>query len=544
MTDAARGHTTNSYQLTTNSSALSCWRESWITAVVDQSDLDGDGDTAETLCTSSASSFVASIVALESAEYVIGQLDSDYSRYPDTATTVPGGIANYRLEIDNVGNTPIDNIVLYNILPYVGDTGVLVVDELRGSEWRPNLVGTVNVPTGVTVYYSQSRNPCRSELFPNGGEIPSCEDDWSIIPPADLSTVQALKFVFNQLILDPQDGITLEWPMRTPLDAPTNGEIAWDSFALVGKNGVTGEPLLPTEPNKVGIVVTPIQPAAYGDFVWNDLNANGVQDAGEVGLNGVRVELYQDNGDGIANPATDALVNFTLTSNDQNGEPGAYLFPNLEAGAYYSVFYPQPSWIVSPVGSGTNDQLDSDGLESTLNGIIDVAITPIISLSVGAIDLSWDLGLYQVAQQSAVIGNYVWYDENRNGIQDEPAANGLNGVTVQLYSGTTLITETVTADDTNGNPGYYQFDQLPAGSYHLVFVLPDGATGFTSADQGGNDDLDSDANSTGQTPTFVLTGDEVLNHWDAGIILPTGNLTLGDRIWIETDNDGIYEWRK
>jgi hypothetical protein len=34
-----------------------------------------------------------------------------------------------------------------------------------------------------------------------------------------------------------------------------------------------------------------------GDFVWNDLNSNGIQDTGEPGLNGVTVNLYdyQDN---------------------------------------------------------------------------------------------------------------------------------------------------------------------------------------------------------------------------------------------------------
>ncbi len=35
------------------------------------------------------------------------------------------------------------------------------------------------------------------------------------------------------------------------------------------------------------------QPAALGDFVWNDLNANGVQDAGEPAIDGVTVKLYK-----------------------------------------------------------------------------------------------------------------------------------------------------------------------------------------------------------------------------------------------------------
>jgi hypothetical protein len=34
-----------------------------------------------------------------------------------------------------------------------------------------------------------------------------------------------------------------------------------------------------------------------GNFVWEDKNANGVQDAGENGINGVTVKLTDENGD-------------------------------------------------------------------------------------------------------------------------------------------------------------------------------------------------------------------------------------------------------
>ena len=41
---------------------------------------------------------------------------------------------------------------------------------------------------------------------------------------------------------------------------------------------------------------------------------NGIQDNGEVGLDGIRVELYRDNGDNIADPNTDILEEFTITA--------------------------------------------------------------------------------------------------------------------------------------------------------------------------------------------------------------------------------------
>ena len=65
---------------------------------------------------------------------------------------------------------------------------------------------------------------------------------------------------------------------------------------------------------------------ALGDFVWEDLNANGIQDAGEPGVPDVPVELF----DGAGNPVAS-------TTTDANGE---YLFENLLPGDYYVVFTP------------------------------------------------------------------------------------------------------------------------------------------------------------------------------------------------------------
>jgi hypothetical protein len=54
-----------------------------------------------------------------------------------------------------------------------------------------------------------------------------------------------------------------------------------------------------------------------GDFVWNDLNKNGIQDAGEPGIAGAQVVLT-----GAANTTTTTNAN------------GSYLFSGLCAGSY------------------------------------------------------------------------------------------------------------------------------------------------------------------------------------------------------------------
>jgi hypothetical protein len=136
--------------------------------------------------------------------------------------------------------------------------------------------------------------------------------------------VQSLKFDFGSIVLQPGDSLILAWPMRAPVNAPTNNEIAWNSFGYIGTRTDNNQTLLPSEPLKVGIVVQPLDPAIYGDYVWLDIDQDGIQDGGESGISGVRVDLYKDNGDGISNPLTDLWVGFTITDGG-----GYYLFPNL-----------------------------------------------------------------------------------------------------------------------------------------------------------------------------------------------------------------------
>ncbi|HEY63415.1 MAG TPA: hypothetical protein G4O02_02480 [Caldilineae bacterium] len=112
------------------------------------------------------------------------------------------------------------------------------------------------------------------------------------------------------------------------------------------------------------------------------------------------------------------------------------------------------------------------------------------------------------------IGDYVWLDANGNGLQDDGGASaGIANVTVYLKDAGTgdTIRTTQTAPS-----GYYIFNNLPAGSYYVEFVLPDGYV-FTAQDRG-DDTVDSDANSsTGKTTTIILAAEQVDLKWDAGL---------------------------
>ncbi|MBN1177984.1 MAG: VCBS repeat-containing protein [Anaerolineae bacterium] len=231
------------------------------------------------------------------------------------------------------------------------------------------------------------------------------------------------------------------------------------------------------------------QPAALGDFVWQDTNADGIQDAGEPGLDGVTVQLYTGSG--------------TLVASTTTAGGGAYSFTGLGPNEYYLLFTAPAGYYLSPQNQGGDDATDSDANTST-------GRTATTTLVPGENDTTWDTGLYQRAS----IGNRTWIDTNGNGLQDS-GESGLNGVTVRLYTaGGSQVGSATTAGG-----GLYNFSSLLPGDYYLIFVAPTGYT-FTSANAGG-DTIDSDANpATGRTATTTLSSGESDVTWDAGFVTP------------------------
>src|SRR5258705_496402 len=93
--------------------------------------------------------------------------------------------------------------------------------------------------------------------------------------------------------------------------------------------------------------------AAIGDFVWEDSNANGKQDAGEAGIAGALVTLY-DSSNAVVGTQT------TLTCGDYNF--------NLLTPRVYHVGLPLPSsytFTTQDVGANGFDAIDSDANTST-----------------------------------------------------------------------------------------------------------------------------------------------------------------------------------
>ncbi len=112
-------------------------------------------------------------------------------------------------------------------------------------------------------------------------------------------------------------------------------------------------------------------------------------------------------------------------------------------------------------------------------------------------------------QTDTLLGNRVWLDTNKNGIQD-PGENGIGGICVNLYNEQgNLLQKTTT--DTNG---YYGFNVEKGQTYTLEFVKPVNLD-FTQKNIG-DDNHDSDADpATGKTAAITVDEDTLL--WDSGM---------------------------
>ena len=281
----------------------------------------------------------------------------------------------------------------------------------------------------------------------------------------------------------------------------------------------------------------PAGKGSLGDKVWYDLNNNGVQDAGELGVAGVTVTLQKDiNGDGIFSGAGE--LSFATTTTNALGQ---YLFGGLDAGAYRVVFSNMPVGYVIALKDAVagTDNTDSDGDNAGVTiAALTTSTTGVYILALGEDNLSIDLGIVQPASRNT-LGDFVWFDQNGDGLQTagEP---GMPGVMVTLYDNAgTAIAYTTT--DANGQ---YLFAGLIDGTYSVGYSNLPAGFDFTTK-SASNDLTGSDADLvSGKTTTVTLTyasgGTNRDNRsLDAGLI--TTMAALGNYVWLDTNGDGIQD---
>ncbi|MDB5318904.1 MAG: Cna B-type [Phycisphaerales bacterium] len=235
--------------------------------------------------------------------------------------------------------------------------------------------------------------------------------------------------------------------------------------------------------NTTGLPTT----GSAGGTVWNDINGDGIRQAGDVGIPGWTVFI-----DLNTNRVRDAGEPFATT--DANG---VYNIPNLAPGTY-------KVRDITPSGWDATVGFDGQSAANVVAGKTAVN----------------DFGNFNVASIGSIQGT-VWNDVNADGFRASSDV-GMSGWTVFLdldLNGSLGAGEPSTVTDAGGN---YAFPSVVVGNYRVAEVLQPGWN-------------TSPGHPVSQNITVVNEG---LAHTDFANFTPTLGAISG-KVWNDLNGDGI-----
>jgi uncharacterized surface anchored protein len=224
--------------------------------------------------------------------------------------------------------------------------------------------------------------------------------------------------------------------------------------------------------------------ASLAGKVYYDANNNGVQDTGEPGLAGVKIQLT---GTDANNLSVDRTV-FT-------GADGSYLFNNLLGGVYT---------ITETTPDKFTDGLDSVG---SAGGTIGNDIITSVPLLAGVSGTGYNFG-----ERGIALAGIVFQDADRNG-QFGNSEKGVAGVVLTLRDKDGNLVATTTT----GTDGSYIFGGLTAGNYTVTETQPAGY---------------------GSSTANVRSNVDVTSNGIAGQNFGETLGSLGGKVYIDANNNG------
>lgn len=303
-------------------------------------------------------------------------------------------------------------------------------------------------------------------------------------------------------------------PLSNMVSVATNTAVVTNALFLNG---------LPANSDTSRVTTTVRPTGVIGDFIWRDLDADGVQDGGnEVGISGVRVVLTPpanaDAGSGLGVPVTNVT-----------DSAGYYYFRGIygtNAGSYTIT-------VLTNTLPGTLPRNTYD-LDNGTNAPNSQVILPGYNpAATDGSDVVTNVDFGYVVQ--ARISGTIWNDVNRNGTNYAESGEGwLTNVTVYLYS-TTNMASPIATNRTDVN-GAFSFTGNYTGTYAVVVFTNSGAmTNSTWIPT-----FDSDSGTLGFSNRVDVTvvgggsGRADFSYYQYG------TYTIGDQLYYDWNSNGVY----
>lgn len=228
------------------------------------------------------------------------------------------------------------------------------------------------------------------------------------------------------------------------------------------KAGFTSSPTTTTSiPNPTSAATIRV---SVGDYVWWDVDRDGLQDANDIPIAGVLLTITKADGSAVVDIDGNSV---TTTTTDARGK---YSFDNLPPGQYTVTVTPPADAFTTTAEVGSDRAKNSSRLSA-----MSVNLT-----TDGERDPTLDFGFYK---PSVSVGNYVWRDVKGDGYQNRKDGP-MSGFTLTLR---TMGNKPVT--DIYGKPvtpivtktdGKYLFTNLPEGQYKVLITYRRGFRATTA----------------------------------------------------------------
>ena len=361
------------------------------------------------------------------------QTNLERAIFVDSDSTAQGTTLNLLIKDNSISNTQGSGIQLRPFENNVGKTSV----------WNAVLTGNALAST------NQANSPTDAGIEI---EADSTQDDY----------VLNLDLRGNAVIFATGDAYQLVQGNGSTVNLDQGSSMSTDAATVIRDNNV-GTPVSAVGTVNVvaGAVNGNLIPANLGDLIWDDLNGNGIRNAGEPGLAGVAVALSgSQNAGGSVNRST---------VSDPNGN---YIFPALLPGTYTVTVTPPAGYSFAPQFQGGDPTLDSNfdpqtGQASAVFTVNDLTIdaglmfVPPATTSVGldasnnllvedlgggttddTISLSLNLGNIRVHDPNNALGAGTGATQVDNNTVDVPIASitGPLGILVDALGGDDLLT--------------------------------------------------------------------------------------------------------